>query len=82
MKRLKIKIEPQSRVKEYFDDLLQWENEGGMVESYYPGKIELESPLKPGSQFKVTGGELLVENGVYYFAADIEPVPETLSRVS
>ena len=82
MKRLKIKIEPQSRVKEYFDDLLQWENEGGMVNTYQPGKIELESPLKPGSQFLVTGGQLILENGVYYFAADIEPVTKSLSKVS
>lgn len=70
--QIQIKLDLSFEVVNYLKTLEQWENEGG--NTTFSGKDiigEIDLPVRPGEQFEVTGGHLLLDGKDCYFIAEI-----------
>ncbi|SMO63429.1 hypothetical protein [Fodinibius sediminis] len=69
---LKIKLSESNHLKEYEDELERWESEGGRASTLNDIFDEVKLPLKPGEVFEVTDGNVIYEDGEYYYMIDID----------
>ena len=73
-KTLKIKLEKASHLKEYEEELLRWESEGGNASELNDILDDLDPPLKPGDLFEVQEGHITSDGDEYYFEVKVKKV--------
>ena len=73
-KTLKIKLEKASHLKEYEEELLRWENDGGNATELNDILDDLDLPLNPGEIFEVEDGHIISESDGYYLEVTVKKV--------
>lgn len=73
-KKLKIKLEKGSHLKEYRDELLRWESDGGNASDLNDLLDDLDLPMNPGEIFEVQDGHIISEGDEFYFEATVKKI--------
>ena len=73
-KTLKIKLEKASHLKEYEEELLRWESDGGNVSDLNDILDDLDLPLNPGDLFEVQEGHITSEGDEFYYEVTVKKV--------
>ena len=77
---LKIKLEKTSLLKEYEEELLRWESEGGKTSGLNEILNDLSLPLNPGEVFEVLEGSIISEGDEFYYEVEIKKV-STIDKI-
>ncbi|NGP76585.1 hypothetical protein G3570_08070 [Balneolaceae bacterium YR4-1] len=77
---LKVKLDKSSHLKEYLEDLLRWESEGGNSSDLNDILDDLDSPLRAGDVFEVQEGHIISEKEEFYLEVKIKKV-ESIDRI-
>lgn len=77
---LKIKLEKTSHLKEYEEELLRWESEGGKSSELIEILDDLSLPLKQGEVFEVLEGSIISEGDEFYYEVEIKKV-STIDKI-
>lgn len=77
---LKIKLDKASHLKEYEEELVRWESEGGNASALNDILDELDRPLQEGDIFEVQESHMISEGNEYYLEIKIRKV-ENIDRI-
>lgn len=69
--RLKIKIEEYSLTPEDALEWQKWENEGGAPLKRSTLTRGADLPVRPGQVFEILDGEVILEDGAFYYLAEV-----------
>jgi hypothetical protein len=73
-KTLKIKLDKASHLKEYEEELLRWESDGGNASDLNDILDDLDTPLKTGEVFEVRDGRITSEGDEFYYEVTVKKV--------
>ena len=79
-KTLKIKLDKAKQLKEYEEELLRWEGDGGNASQLNDILDDLERPLNAGDIFEVKEGHFISEGDNYYLEVTINKI-EAIDRI-
>lgn len=79
-KTLKIKLDKATHLKEYEEELLRWESEGGNATELNDILDDLDRPLHEGDIFEVQECHIISEENKFYLEIKVKKV-ENIDRI-